>query len=201
MRPNPLADILTFLTKPDWPTPVFWLLLVASVVIAAIVWRRAPEQRTLGRLAIWLLRLIVGTMWWQQSLWKIPPNFDGLAYWMGQMVEHSAIELQGRLVGNIVLPWINFFGPLVYLAEVVIGISLMLGLFSRFGALLGALMGINLWLGLYSAPNEWPWTYFFLVVIQSLFVIHPPGASLGADALIAQRRRGSVRGAAVPLRP
>jgi len=201
MRPNPLADVLAFVTMPHWPTPVFWLFLVASAAIAVIVWRRAPEQRTPRRLAIWLLRLIVGAMWWQQSLWKIPPNFDGLAYWMEQMVEHSSIELQSRFVANVVLPWISIFGPLVYLAELAIGISLMLGLFSRFGALLGALMGINLWLGLYSAPNEWPWTYFFLIVIQSLFVIDPPGASLGADALIARRRRVGLRDPAVQLRP
>jgi len=56
-------------------------------------------------------------------------------------------------------------------------------------ALLGALMAINLWLGLYRTPNEWPWTYFFLIVIQLLFVIYHAGRSLGADALIRERLR------------
>ncbi len=64
---------------------------------------------------------------------------------------------------------------------------LLLGLFSRAGAALGALMAINLWLGLYSAPNEWPWTYMFLIVIQLLFALDPPGRVLGADALIRWR--------------
>jgi hypothetical protein len=50
-------------------------------------------------------------------------------------------------------------------------------------------MAINLWLGLYSAPNEWPWTYTFLIVIQLLFVLDPPGRVLGADALIRWRVR------------
>ena len=45
-------------------------------------------------------------------------------------------------------------------------------------------MGLNLWLGLYSADNEWPWTYMFLVMIQAWFVIDPPGRVLGADALL-----------------
>jgi hypothetical protein len=44
-------------------------------------------------------------------------------------------------------------------------------------------MAINLWLGLYNAPGEWPWTYMFLVVLQLIFVINPPGRSLGIDAL------------------
>jgi hypothetical protein len=66
----------------------------------------------------------------------------------------------------------------------------MLGLLSRLGATLGALMAINLWLGLYSAPGEWPWTYGFLIIIQLLFMLHPPGRSLGADVLL--RRRGRL---------
>jgi uncharacterized membrane protein YphA (DoxX/SURF4 family) len=126
-------------------------------------------------------------MWWQQTLWKIPPNFDGLKYWIGQEVEHAAIALQGALVGDIVLPNLALFGPLVYLTELIIGVSLLLGLFSRAGAILGMLMGLNLWLGLYSAPGEWPWTYMFLVLIQALFAIDPPGRTLGADALLRQR--------------
>ena len=60
----------------------------------------------------------------------------------------------------------------------------MLGLFTRLGALAGAGMAINLWLGLYSAPGEWPWTYFFLIVIQLLFLVDPPGRSLGVDVLL-----------------
>jgi uncharacterized membrane protein YphA (DoxX/SURF4 family) len=161
MRPNPAYDVLGFLSKPAWPTAPFWLLLIGSCVIAAVVIRRQPGQRTVRDVAIWLLRFIVGVMWWQQSLWKIPPNYDGLIYWMKQMVDHAAIPLQSELVARIVLPNIAIFGPLVYLTEVGIGISLMLGLCARLGALAGVGMAVNLWLGLYSAPGEWPWTYFF----------------------------------------
>ncbi len=116
-------------------------------------------------------------MWWQQSLWKIPPNFDGLRYWMQQEAAHAAIALQGALVADVVLPSLNLFGPLVYLTEVAIGVSLLLGLLSRLGALLGVLMGLNLWLGLYSAPGEWPWTYMFLSSSRHCSSSTRPGAS------------------------
>ena len=125
-------------------------------------------------------------------MWKIPPNYDGLAFWMKQMVDHASIPLQGQLVQDIVLPNIALFGPLLYGVEVLIGASLMLGLLTRLGAILGALMAINLWLGLYSAPNEWPWTYGFLIIIQLVFVLDPPGRSLGVDVLLRQRRRLSA---------
>jgi uncharacterized membrane protein YphA (DoxX/SURF4 family) len=188
MRPNPLNDAAHFLTQPGWFTPVFWVLLLASIAITAVVWRRDPGQRTACCFGIWGLRVLMGTMWWQQTLWKIPPNFDGLKFWMQQEADHAAIALQAALVRNIVLPNLAVFGPLVYLVELIIGVTLLLGLFSRAGALLGLLMGLNLWLGLYSADNEWPWTYMFLVMIQAWFVIDPPGRVLGADVLL--RRRG-----------
>jgi uncharacterized membrane protein YphA (DoxX/SURF4 family) len=193
MRPNPLHDAVQYLMQPGWFTPVVWLLLLSSVVIAVVVWRRDPAQRTLRNLGLWGLRVLMGIMWWQQSLWKIPPNFAGLHYWVQQEAEHAAIALQGTLIGDIVLPNLTVFGPLVYLVEVTIGVSLMLGLLSRAGAVLGLLMGMNLWLGLYSAPGEWPWTYMFLVMIQGLFVIDPPGRVLGADTLLRLRNVVNAR--------
>ena len=187
-RPNPLKDFLTFMTTAGWPTPVFWVLLIASVAIAAIAWRKDPAQRSARHVGIWLLRLLVGGMWWQQSLWKIPPNYDGLVYWMTELSKHAAVPLHGDLVARLLLPNIVVFGPFVYLMEVAIGVSLMLGLLSRAGAIVGLLMGFNLWLGLYSAPGEWPWTYTFLIIVQALFAIDPPGRSLGADTLSTTRK-------------
>jgi uncharacterized membrane protein YphA (DoxX/SURF4 family) len=64
------------------------------------------------------------------------------------------------------LPNIRLFGLLVYGVEVAIGVSLMLGLLTRLGAVFSLLMALNLWLGLYSAPGEWPWTYAFIVILQ-----------------------------------
>ena len=45
-RPDPASDAWAFLTAPHWPTPVFWLLLLASCGLAVLVWRRDATQRT-----------------------------------------------------------------------------------------------------------------------------------------------------------
>ncbi|MDE2582316.1 MAG: DoxX family membrane protein [Rhodospirillales bacterium] len=193
MRPNPFDDAIAFLTRPAWTTPAFWLLLLASIAIALSAWRRAPGQRSLHDAAIWLLRVLVGIMWWQQSLWKIPPDEGGLIYWMKQEVAHAAVALQAAFVARIVLPHIAVFGPAVYAIEVGIGASLMLGLFTRGFAVLGLAMAVNLWLGLYSAPGEWPWTYMFLVVLMALFALDPPGRCLGLDAAWRRRQRSGAR--------
>jgi disulfide bond formation protein DsbB len=85
-----------------------------------------------------------------------------------------------------VQPYFLLFAPIVYAIEVFIGVSLMTGMAVRLSGLLGAAMAINLWLGLYHARGEWPWTYFFLIVIQLMFVVQRAGRSLGGDALIAR---------------
>jgi uncharacterized membrane protein YphA (DoxX/SURF4 family) len=197
MRENPLGNALSFLVATDkfWFTAVFWLLILASAAVAFLAWRTDLAQRTARDVGTAVLRFIVACMWWQQSLWKIPPHWDwGLIHWMEEMVAHASTELQSVLVRDLVLPNIAFFGPLVYAIEVAIAVSLILGLFTRASAALGALMAINLWLGLYNAPGEWPWTYMFLVVIQLLFVISPPGRSLGIDTLLWRRQGASHKG-------
>lgn len=202
MPENPVSDLIAFLTDPNWPTPVFWLLAIASVLIAVIVWRRRPEQRDFSHLAQWSFRFVMGGFWWQQTLWKLPPSFaqdpsnpltTGLAYWMSQIGKYAAIPLQGYVFGNIVLPHFYVFAPIVYAAEVLVAVSLMLGLFTRLFAAFGALQILNLWLGLYNAPGEWPWTYFFLLVLQLMFAVHCYGRALGIDALLTTTEQGAGR--------
>ena len=193
MRQNPLFDALNFLGDVGFPRPFFILLLLGSAVIAYLAWRGDPAQRSIRHVGVGVLRVLVGTMWWQQSLWKVPPHYDwGLIHWMQEMVEHASTPLQSDLVRDLMLPNIAFFGPLVYAIEVAIAVSLILGVATRVGALLGSLMAINLWLGLYNAPGEWPWTYMFLVILQLIYLIDPPGRSLGVDAL-AWRRGATSR--------
>jgi len=71
-----LTDALSFLTAGSWTTPVFWLLLIGSAAAAVLAWRADPTQHAVRHVVICLLRIVVGTMWWQQSLWKIPPHYD-----------------------------------------------------------------------------------------------------------------------------
>jgi uncharacterized membrane protein YphA (DoxX/SURF4 family) len=194
MNRNPISDVVAFVLQPGWTTAAFWLLVLGSIAIAIYVYRRIPGQRSWEHVANWVFRLLIGCMWWQQTLWKLPPYYTdhpnqpfgetGLAYWMGVMGKSAAIPLQADFVNNIVLPHFYVFAPIVYAAETLTAISLILGLFVRFWGFIGALQILNLWLGLYNAEGEWPWTYFFLLVLQLIFAVHRYGRSLGLDALI-----------------
>jgi hypothetical protein len=197
MNPHPISDIVQFLEVPAFTTAVYWILLFASIGVAIYAWRNVLGQRSGVKLCDWAFRLAIGSMWWQQTLWKLPPYYTdhpdqpfgetGLAYWMGLMGKHAAIPLQADFVNNVVLPHFYLFAPAVYALEVLTAVSLILGLFVRAWGLIGAAQILNLWLGLYSAPGEWPWTYFFLLVLMLVFALHRYGRSLGLDAIIVSR--------------
>src|ERR1700757_676110 len=198
MNPNPIADAFSFLTGSAL-SYVFIALVVASLLIAAVNMIRDPDQRSLRHVSVFALRFFIGCMWWQQTLWKLPPTYTdqpdgsgGLRYWMEKMVDGGAFQLHSDFVHYIVLPNFYLFAPVVYAVEVFIGVSLMTGFAVRLAGILGALMAINLWLGLYHTHGEWPWTYFFLIVVQLMFAIHRSGRSLGVDALIARHLDGGA---------
>jgi uncharacterized membrane protein YphA (DoxX/SURF4 family) len=205
MKANPLSDVLQFLLQSSWTTGVYWLLMIGSIAIAIYAFATIDGQRSPRNIADWIFRFLIGSMWWQQTLWKLPPYYTdhpnepmttGLYYWMTQLGKSASIPLQADFVNNVVLPHFYLFAPLVYTLEVLTAVSLILGLLVRFWGFIGALQILNLWLGLYNAEGEWPWTYFFLLVLQLIFAVHQYGRSLGLDAIIVDRyaRRGN-RGA------
>jgi len=196
MKPNPLSDALHFLVNPAWTTVVYWLLLLGSIAVALYAWRNIPGQRSRRNVVDWLCRFFIGTMWWQQTLWKLPPLYtdnpsdplnSGLHYWMTREGQSAAIPLQAAFVNHIVLPNFHLFAPIVYGLEVLTAVSLILGVFVRLWGWIGALQVLNLWLGLYNADGEWPWTYFFLLVLMVTFALHRYGTSLGLDAIMLER--------------
>jgi uncharacterized membrane protein YphA (DoxX/SURF4 family) len=174
-----------------WTTITFDVLLLAGIALAVLVYRRFPWQRTLHHVWTWLARTVMGAMWWQQVIWKVPPDFDGLRFWTNEMVKYASTDLQRAFVSNVVLGHFSLFAPQVFLVEVIISVSLLLGFWSRFGSLLGAAMAINLSQGLYRSPGEWPWQYIFLIIVMVQFLLVPPGRSLGLDVLLGERDGGN----------
>jgi hypothetical protein len=62
MPKNPISDVIEFLTDPSWPTPVFWLLVIASVGIAILIWHRRPDQQDFSYLGQWSFRFRDGRL-------------------------------------------------------------------------------------------------------------------------------------------
>ena len=118
----------------------------------------------------------------------------GLTGWTGQLAEHAAFDIHKWIATNIFLPGLIVINPLVYLTELSLAISFMLGLLVRPFAGIGMLFVAHLWLGLYRHPGEWPWLYIFLIFVQGMFLLHSAGRSLGLDAILTRRPWGPFKG-------
>jgi uncharacterized membrane protein YphA (DoxX/SURF4 family) len=204
MRTNPFFDAWLFLigSTDDYRAlgafqyvmvGLFWALLLASLWIALRNWREDPGERSAGHVTTWICRLLIGAMWFQGCLWKLPlPVSGGFEYWTGQMGEHAAFAFHRALVKSLYLPHLDLIDPLVFLAELGFAVSLMLGFGVRLVATVAAIYSLHLWLGLYRSPAEWPWNYVFLAMVHVLFAVYAAGRSLGVDALVRRRADGSL---------
>jgi len=206
MPRNPFTDIWKFLTADtedylalgNWRFLVlalFLALIAASVVVAVRNWREDPAQRSGVHLGMWLSRVLIGCMWFEGMLWKLPlPVGDGLKFWTEQMALRAAFEVHREFVQNVLLPYLYLFGPVVFLAELTFASSLILGLGVRLVSAIAILFVLNLWLGIYipGNPAEWSWSYMFLALLLFLFSLHAAGRSLGFDAWL-RRHVAAVR--------
>jgi hypothetical protein len=192
--PKIFTDVWQFLTgatgdylhQGNWRYLIlvlFWALLLASIAVAVRNWREDPSQRSGRHLGIWLVRVLIGIMWFQGMLWKLPlPVSDGLQYWTEQESTNAAFEFHRAFMKDVVLPHMAIFGPIVFLAELVFAGSMIIGLAVRLVGVLAVAYALQLWLGLYGNPAEWSWTYMFLALLMFLFVVEAAGRSLGLDA-------------------
>ncbi len=203
MRVDPLTDLYAFLTRPFYAEPtalhyVYWALAILSLSVAVAAWGSLPGQKRGANILRFGVRFLVGSFWWQQSLWKFPTDPGGLRYWTEQEVQHAAFAAQGQLIKAVILPVFEPFAYGVYGFEVIVAIALMLGLYTRLVSALGMLLIVNLFLGLYRAPQEWPWSYVFLIVIMIVMAVENYGLGLGLDAYRearspeARRRRAAA---------
>ena len=217
MPANPFTDIGHFLTATtgdymrlgSWRyliLALFWVLLLAGIAIAIRNWSEDPAQRQGRHLGIWLVRMLIGCMWFQGMLWKLPFSADnGLHYWMEQMAQRAAFAWHRDLVTNVLLPYFSLLNPLVFLAELTFATCLILGFSVRLVSVLALLFTLNLWLGIYNqnvGPAEWPWSYVFLMMLNAFFAIHAAGRSLGLDALLRRHSVGPLaneRSSLVPV--
>ncbi|GEP04913.1 DoxX family protein [Methylobacterium oxalidis] len=212
MRTNPYTDLLTFLTAGQsdqiglgpwrWVMmALFAALVLGSLLVAAREWAEDPRQRTGRDLGVWLIRFLIGCMWFQNLFWKMPlfSTENGLYFWTSEEVKTAAFQVHRDLVATWILPTPNFLyvDVLVFLTELAFAASLMLGLGVRLVGVIGVLFVAQLWLGLYQHPQEWPWTYVFLASLMALFALIAAGRSLGLDGLLRRTHPPDMTNGAV----
>jgi uncharacterized membrane protein YphA (DoxX/SURF4 family) len=113
--------------------------------------------------------MLIGFLWLFSLRWKFPPDFApatgrGLLDWLQLEVQHPGFDLYAGLVQSVIIPNFTFFAWLIFLSELLVGLSLLTGTVTRLGGVLGLLMSINLGIGLLEVPGEWPWSYAMMAM-------------------------------------
>lgn len=154
-------------------------------------WDRVAGQPTF-HLGLGLLRAVYGAYWLYAASWKVPPDFGqaagtGLWRWISQGDQFPTFSWYHGFLESIIIPHFNAFGYLVLLTELLIGLSLFLGAFTRLGTAIGLFMSANITLTVTNVPGESIWFYVTLIGLHLLLGITRSGRFLGLDAGLARR--------------
>ena len=129
------------------------------------------------------------------------PGFahGGFQTYLHDYIANTAVGFYRPFLSGLVLPHAVFFGYVVGIVELLIGISLLLGLWVRPGCMLGALFLLNITLAAWWEPGHGAplWRYFGarldtlpLLLLLIIFYAADAGRVWGLDG----RRRAASRG-------
>lgn len=138
---------------------------------------------------LWFARVSVALLWMSGAGWKVPPDFGeasgrGLYRWASYAVEYPVFAPYSWLVENVVLPNIVVFGWLTLLTEASLGAFLLVGLFTRFWAVVGILQTLAIIGSAFNAPHEWPWSFYLMIVAHVVLLTTAAGRAYGLDGLL-----------------
>jgi thiosulfate dehydrogenase (quinone) large subunit len=161
-----------------------------------------------SRFAVAAVRVGVALLWVQNSGWKRPPHFGannspvtGLRKFTGYAVDYPVFPPYAWFVEHVVLPNFAFFGWLTLLVEASLGAFLLIGLATRFWAVVGIAQTLAITLSVLNAPDEWHWSYFLMLLAHVALLATAAGRAYGLDGLLRPRwRRSRGRVASVLLR-
>jgi thiosulfate dehydrogenase [quinone] large subunit len=156
-----------------------------------------PLASRTSRALIPVVRIGVAVLWIQNVGWKGPPTFghdanpSGLYSFTSYAVEYPVFPPYSWLVEHLVLPNFTFFGWSVLLVESAVGAFLLIGLATRFWALVGIAQTVAITLSVLNAPNEWPWSYFLMLLVHAALFATAAGRYAGLDGLLRPRWQSS----------
>jgi thiosulfate dehydrogenase [quinone] large subunit len=145
----------------------------------------------LSRLLVAVVRVTVAWLWIENLSWKRPPEFgnrsdppDGLYQWTLYGVQNEVFAPWAWFVEHIVLPNFVVFAWLTFLVEGCLGAFLLVGLATRFWALVGMAQSFAIIFSVLRTPNEWFWAYILMVVAHLALFAVAAGRAYGVDGVL-----------------
>jgi thiosulfate dehydrogenase [quinone] large subunit len=145
-------------------------------------------QGILARAALVILRVYLGVVFLVAALPKVQrdvtPEFVGFLNQVALQRGHSFYQ---QVVQSVVLPNAGAFAVLVSWGELLVGVTLILGVLTRFSSALALLLALNYMF----AKGAWFWSPWSndaaWAAISLALLIGAAGRTLGLDALLARR--------------
>jgi uncharacterized membrane protein YphA (DoxX/SURF4 family) len=146
------------------------------------------------RVLLMVLRALLGIILivtWFDNLNKglyTPSGFMGFIDWLA-MGEGHPLPFYRVFLLNVVLPNSAAFASIQRVAELVLGLALLVGAFTPLAGVASAFFFLNLFLAyLNPATEEWIWTYVLLMSVSLVVALGRAGRSFGVDALLLRAR-------------
>ena len=158
------------------------------------------EQRVRGPL-IGAMRIVLGLLWLANIEWKRPSDFgkhlkNGLYKYVAAGSD-SVFPPYGWVVKHIILKQYTLFGWVTLLLECTLAALLLLGLFTRAAALMGAAQAGAIGLTVLNYPNEWPWAYYLMVAMHLLLFAVVSEQAFSVDGAVKSSPTAKLRAATV----
>ena len=139
-----------------------------------------------------VLRIMLGVMFlstWGFNLLDGLYTADGLSRFFNELYPQSEnpLAFYAAFINGVILPVRAVFAPFQLIAEGLLGLALLVGLWTRFFSLAGIFFLVNTFLA--SLGHDWPWSYIMPIVILVVTAFTRAGHAWGVDGWLQRRKR------------
>lgn len=158
-----LDSLIARLTKNQPDTSLFWVALLRIMVGLLFITQWADN--------------LAGGLYTSQGL-------EGLFNYFFSASDNP-IDWYMAFINGVILPIAPFFTKFQLVAELLIGLALLVGLFTPLTSLFAAFFILNTFLASWGA--DWPWSYLTILSILGVIFFTRAGRSIGVDAWLHER--------------
>lgn len=148
------------------------------------------------RTALALLRITLGVVilvTWYDNLSKGLYTADGLTGFFNYLADPngngSSLRFYHDFLQATIVPVAGYFAAFQMVAELVMGLGLLLGAFTPLFAVAAMVFFLNLFLA-YFGGQEWIWTYVLLIMVSLTLALGAAGRKWGVDSWLRRRTNG-----------
>lgn len=154
---------------------------------------KAPARFSEPKTALFwiaLLRVMIGLVFlttWVNNLIQDFYTPDGLLYFFQEVFpqQENPLTWYAGFINSVILPVRSMFAPFQLVAELLLGLALLVGFLTPLFSLAGIFFLLNTFLATFG--HDWYWAYLMPIGILVIVMLTRAGRSLGVDGWLAKR--------------